>query len=158
MQQNRPPDYRALREYLGLSETQLRRMEMARERASREAGEKEKSLRPQIEEKRLALDELMEGSNPDATVVGRAMLEIRGLERQIRQAHERARTAELSLLTPEQRTKFKAIQDAANLPEATRQAQSLGLVPGPAQPPRILQDPPQPRMLQGPPQPRPPAR
>ena len=36
----------------------------------------------------------METANPDATAVGRAMLEIRGLQRQIRQANEAVRTAE----------------------------------------------------------------
>ena len=133
--QPQPPDYRALRDFLNLSDSQFRRMEQARENARREAGEKEKALRPQIDEKRLALEELLDNPNADAAVVGRAMLEIRGLQRQIRQAHETVRTAELNVLTPEQKTKFKAIQDAANLPEATRQAQRLGLVAGPPQPP-----------------------
>jgi Spy/CpxP family protein refolding chaperone len=152
MQQNQPPDYRALQEYLGLSETQLRRMELAHEKSGRDAAEKEKTLRPLIEEKRLALEDLMETANPDAAAVGRAMLEIRGLQRQLRQAHEAARTAELSLLTAEQKTKFKAIQDAANLPEATRRAQRIGLVPGPPQPAQGMR-PAQPPLPPGPPQP-----
>ena len=38
-------------------------------------------------------------------------------------------------MNPEQKTKFKAIQDAANLPAATREAQRLGLVPGQPQGP-----------------------
>ena len=132
--QPQPPDYRALRDFLNLSNSQFRRMEQARESARREAGEKERTLRPQIEEKRLALEEMLGNPNADAALVGRAMLEIRGLQRQIRQAHEAVRTAELNVLTAEQKMKFKAIQDAANLPEATRQAQRLGLVAGPPQP------------------------
>ena len=140
-----PPDYRALRDYLSLSDSQIRRMEQAREKARMDAAEKEKTLRPQIQEKRLALEDLLDTANPDATAVGRAMIEIRGLERQIRQAHEAVSTAELNVLTAEQRTKFKAIQDAANLPEAARQAQRIGLVPAPPQPPMRPQLPVQPR-------------
>ena len=128
------PDYRVLREYLDLSDSQIRRMEQAREKARRDADEKEKTLRPQIEEKRMAMEDLLDKPDADATAVGRAMIEIRGMERQIRQAREAARTAELNILTAEQKAKFKAIQDAANLPEAARQAQLIGLVPGPAQP------------------------
>jgi len=125
------PDYRALKEYLDLSDTQIRHMEQAREKARQDAGEKEKSLRPQIAEKRMAMEDLLDKPNADATAVGKAMLEIRGLERQIRQAHEAVRTAEVGVLSPEQKAKFKAIQDAANLPQATRDAQRMGLVPGP---------------------------
>jgi Spy/CpxP family protein refolding chaperone len=129
-QQGRP-DYRALKEYLDLSDTQIRHMEQAREKARHDAEEKEKSLRPQIAEKRMAMEDLLDKPNADATAVGKAMLEIRGLERQIRQAHEAVRTAEVGVLSPEQKAKFKAIQDAANLPQATRDAQRMGLVPGP---------------------------
>ncbi len=137
-----PPDYRALKEYLNLSDTQIRDMEQAREKALREAGDKEKSLRPEIEQKHLALANLLDTANPDPAAVGRAMLEVHGLEKQIRQAREAVRTSELNVLTPEQRTKFKAVQDAANLPEAARDARRLGLV-GPPPPPAAPR-PPQP--------------
>ncbi|MBS1858113.1 MAG: Spy/CpxP family protein refolding chaperone [Acidobacteria bacterium] len=127
------PDYRALKDYLNLSDSQLRHMEQAREKARQEADEKEKALRPQIQQKRLALEDLLDAATPDAAAVGRALIEIRGLEKQVRQAREAVRTSELSVLTPEQKTRFKAIQDAAVLPEAARQARQLGLVEGPPQ-------------------------
>jgi len=133
-QQPRPPqgpDFGALKSYLNLTDAQIRQMEQARDKAAKEAEEKTKTLRPQIEEKRRALADLMDKDNADATAVGRAMLEIRGLERQLRQAHEGVRNSEISVMNAEQKAKFKAIQDAAMLPEATREAQRLGLVPGP---------------------------
>ena len=112
-------------------------------------------MRPQIQQQRRALEDLLDAANPDAAAVGRAMIEIRGLERQIRQAQEGVRSAGLNVLTPEQRAKFKAIEDAANLPEATRQAQRLGLVPAPPRPPMAPRVQPQPQL---PVQPPPPVR
>lgn len=125
------PDFAALKGYLNLSDAQIRRIQQAGEKARKDAADKEQSLRPQIRDKQIALGDLLDKDNADATQVGRAILEIRNLEKQIRQAREAVRSSELSVLTEEQRTKFKAIQDAANLPAATREAQRLGLVPGP---------------------------
>jgi hypothetical protein len=128
-----PADFSALKAFLNLSDAQLRQMQQAREKAAKEAGEKENTIRPQVEEKRMALADLMEKDTADATAVGKTMLDIRALERQIRSAHEAVRTAEINIMNAEQKAKFKAIQDAANLPAATREAQRLGLVPGPPQ-------------------------
>ena len=133
MQQQQPADFSALKSFLNLTDAQIRQMQQAREKASQDAAEKEKTVRPQIEEKHRALADLMEKDTADATAVGKTMLDIRGLERQIRSAHEAVRTAGINVMNPEQKARFKAIQDAANLPAATREAQRLGLVPGPPQ-------------------------
>jgi hypothetical protein len=132
-QQQQPADFSALKSFLNLTDAQIRQMQQAREKASQDAAEKEKTVRPQIEEKHRALADLMEKDTADATAVGKTMLDIRGLERQIRSAHEAVRTAGINVMNPEQKARFKAIQDAANLPAATREAQRLGLVPGPPQ-------------------------
>jgi len=109
------PDFAALKGYLNLTGAQ--------------------SLRPEIRDKFMALEDLLDKDNADVTQVGRAMLGIRSLEKQLRQAQKAVRSSELSVLTGEQRTKFKAIQDAADLPAAMREAQRLGLVTGPPPPP-----------------------
>ena len=132
-QQQQPADFSALKSFRNLTDAQIRQMQQAREKASQDAAEKEKTVRPQIEEKHRALADLMEKDTADATAVGKTMLDIRGLERQIRSAHEAVRTAGINVMNPEQKARFKAIQDAANLPAATREAQRLGLVPGPPQ-------------------------
>src|SRR5262249_23691662 len=90
-------------------DSQVRQLQAATDKAAKVADAKAKILRPQIEEKRRALSDLLEKENADATQVGRAVLEIRGLERQMRQAREALRKAGISLMTPEQRTKFKAM-------------------------------------------------
>jgi len=144
-----PPDFSALKSYLNLTDAQIRQMQQARDKAAKEAGEKDAALRPQIEERRRALADLLDKDNPDPTAVGKTMLEIRGLERQLRQAHEAVRDSGISVMTAEQKSKFKAIQDAALLPQATRDAQRLGLVPPPPSGPGQAPSGPQPRM-QGP--------
>jgi len=122
-------DMTALRRYLNLDDAQMHKLMQAREQAGRQAEEKAKSLEPQIAEKRRAPQELMEKGG-DATAVGKAMLDLRSFEKQRQQAHDAARTSYLSVLTAEQRTRFKAIEDAALLPAATREAIAMGLVPG----------------------------
>jgi Spy/CpxP family protein refolding chaperone len=131
------PDFSALRAYLNLSDGQLEKMRQAREAAARQADEKVKALMPQIEDKRMALQDLVDrGADPAA--VGKALLELRALEKQAHQAREAARSSQLSVLTPEQKTRFKAIEDAALLPAATRDAMRLGLVPMPPGAPEAM--------------------
>ena len=86
-----PPDFAALKSYLNLTDSQVRQLQAATDKAAKVADAKAKILRPQIEEKRRALSDLLEKENSDATQVGRAVLEIRGLERQMRQAREAVR-------------------------------------------------------------------
>ena len=83
-QQPQPAEFSALKSYLNLTDAQIRQMQQAREKAAKDAEEKEKTVRPQIQEKRRALADLLEKDDADATAVGRMMLDIRGLERQIR--------------------------------------------------------------------------
>ena len=129
-----PGEPRALKAYLGLSDEQLDQMRKAGEAAHKAALEKVKALQPQLEQKRMAVHELLSKTNPDAAALGKAMLEMRAVEKQIGEAHDGARKGALSVLSAEQRTKFKAIEDAALLPQATREAIMLGLTPvGPGQ-------------------------
>src|SRR6266567_4370279 len=72
-QMQQPPDFGALKSYLNLTDSQIRQMQQAREKAAREAEEKTKALRPQIEAQHRALADLLEKDNADATAVGRAM-------------------------------------------------------------------------------------
>jgi hypothetical protein len=93
------PDFSALRAYLNLSDGQLEKMRQAREAAARQADEKVKALMPQIEDKRMALQDLVDrGADPAA--VGKALLELRALEKQAHQAREAARSSQLSRCRP----------------------------------------------------------
>jgi hypothetical protein len=142
-----PPDGQALRAYLNLSETQVNDMRKAGEQARRQAEEKAKSLEPQIREKHAALDAAV-AKGGDPTAIGKLILEIRAMEKQIHDARRAARDSFVNGLSAEQKTKFKAVEDAALLPQAAREAIAMGLVPG-AQPPRQMQGPMQ-RPMHGP--------
>jgi Spy/CpxP family protein refolding chaperone len=125
-------DLRGLKTYLDLTDAQVEQIRRVRDEARRQADEKVRVLEPQIREKRAALADLFAKNTTDATAVGRLMLDIRALEKQVREAHEAVRTSELKVLTPEQRTRLRAVEEAAALPQATREAIGLGLVEGPA--------------------------
>jgi Spy/CpxP family protein refolding chaperone len=124
-------EFSALKAYLNLTDAQLEQIGKAGERARKEAAEKTKALMLQIEEKRRALHELLAKGTNDPNAVGKATLEIQNLQKQAGQLHDAVRKSQLDVLTAEQRTKFKAIEEAALLPEATREAMRLGLVPRP---------------------------
>ena len=127
---NRIPDEpRALKAYLGLTDDQLMQMRKAGEEAHQSANEKVRAMQPQLEQKRMTVQQLLGGKNPDPTTLGKAVLELRAIEKQIGEVHDSARKSALAVLTPEQRTKFKSIEDAALLPEATRDAIRMGLTP-----------------------------
>jgi len=132
-----PPDFSALKTYLNLSDVQLQKLMLAREQAATQADEKVKSLMPQIRDQRIALQGLLDTGTNDPAAVGKMMLELHALEKQVQQAGEAARNSQLSVLTAEQRTKFKAIEEAAALPTATRDAMRLGLVPSPRNAPGL---------------------
>ena len=121
------PGTAALRQYLNLSGGQLDRMISARQQAQRQAEEKSRGIEAQARETHMALQALLERPASDPAAIGKAMLELRAVEKQMSELHESVRAAALAILTSEQRAKFRAIEDAALLPAATREAAALGL-------------------------------
>jgi Spy/CpxP family protein refolding chaperone len=125
------PDIGALKAYLNLTDAQVHQMRQAGEQARKQAAEKVGTFQPQIRDKRLALRDLLAKGSSDPAALGKLVLDIQALHKQVREAREAVRTSQLNLLTAEQKAKFKAIEDAAALPAATRAAIRLGLVPRP---------------------------
>ena len=148
MQQSQ--DLSALRTYLNLTDAQMMQLRQAGEQARRQAEEKARASETQIREKRMALEDLLARETNDAAAVGRLMLEIRALEKQTRDAWGAVRTSQLNVLTAEQKTKFRAIEEAAALPQAARDAVRLGLVQGPPDAGGPPNQPPIPRRAPGP--------
>jgi len=125
------PDIGALKAYLNLTDAQVQQMRQAGEQARKQAAEKVRTIHPQIRDKRLALRDLLAKGSNDPAAVGKLVLEIQALHKQVREGREGVRNSQLNVLTAEQKAKFKAIEDAAALPAATRAAIRLGLVPRP---------------------------
>lgn len=72
----------------------------------------EASMKPLIDQHRAAeqqLNSAANASNPDATTVGRAYLAMRDVDKQIKAAHESAKSKIDAILTPDQKAKFDAI-------------------------------------------------
>jgi Spy/CpxP family protein refolding chaperone len=139
-------DLSGLRTYLNLSEAQALQIQQAGERPRREAEEKARTNEPQIREKHMALEDLLAKGTNDAAAVGRLMIDIRALEKQVRDAREAVRSSQLNVLTPEQRARFRSIEEEASRPEAIREARRLGMVTLPAGQPGAGMQQPQPQM------------
>jgi Spy/CpxP family protein refolding chaperone len=72
----------------------------------------EASMQPLFDQHHAAeqqLDDAANASNPDATSVGRAFLAMRAVDKQIKAAHESAKSKIEAILTPDQKAKFDAI-------------------------------------------------
>ncbi len=137
-------DLSGLQTYLNLTDAQVSQLRQAGERARRDAEEKARTNEPQIREKRMALEDLFAKGTTDAAAVGRLMLDIRSLEKQVRDAHEAVRTSQLNILTPDQRNRFREIEEEASRPQAIREARRLGMVNGPPQAQPAMPDQPGP--------------
>jgi Spy/CpxP family protein refolding chaperone len=72
----------------------------------------EASVRPLFEQHRAAEQQLnaaADASNPDAAAVGRAYLALRDIGKQLKAAHESAKSKIDAILTPDQKAKFDAV-------------------------------------------------
>jgi len=72
------------------------------------------SVQPLFEQHRAAeqqLDAAANVSNPDAASVGRAFLAMRDVDKQIKAAHESAKSKIDAILTPDQKAKFDAMHE-----------------------------------------------
>jgi Spy/CpxP family protein refolding chaperone len=114
----------ALKEYLGLSDAQVQQI---REIAKQQA-EGVKPIADQMREKANALREEMKKESPDQAKVGQLSVDLKNLREQMKSKRAARGDSISAILTPEQRTKLKALEEAAKLGPAVRQAAALGLI------------------------------
>lgn len=114
----------ALKAFLNLSDTQLTSITTA----NRTAMESSRTLRTQIDTKQEALRSLLASGSTDASAIGRIMLEIQGLRKQVDSAQANLRAQATSFLTTDQKTKLKTLEDAEKLRDEIREAHSLQLL------------------------------
>lgn len=117
-----------LKAYLNLSDTQITSIN----NAVRTAAEANQALHTTIREKHTALQTLLNNGSTDANAIGKAMIEIRDLQKQITAAQAKIQEQALSFLTADQKTKLKALEDAEKLRPAIGQAHALHLLAPPA--------------------------
>ncbi len=130
-----PPQRRAagiseLRAYLDLTDAQLEQMRQIRTQAA----EENRATATQLREQQKVLRDLLASPNPDPAAVGKQQLQVKTLREQLQNARESVRQSVLNVLTPDQKTKLAALEEAAKLRPAIAEAMRLGLIEGP-QPP-----------------------
>lgn len=123
-----PPAPTALKEFLGLTDTQVQQLIDLR----KSLPDVMKPFAGQIREKQQALREEMQKTNPDPAKVGQLMVEMKQVRENMRAAREKQDEQAKALLTPDQKTKLAQLEAAQKLAPAIRQGVGLGLLDGPA--------------------------
>lgn len=123
-----PPAPTELKAYLNLTDTQITSITTA----NRAAIDANRALVGQLHTKRQALETSLADGASDAPAIGRAMLEIQSLRKQLDAAMSNVHDQAVSFLTADQKTKLKALDDAAKLRPAIGQAHELHLLAPPA--------------------------
>ena len=118
--------YDELKAALGLSDAQinqLRQLQLSAAQANRNVLE-------QLAERARTLRDAMKTEN-DPAVLGRILIDIRNLRKQLTDAETRTRDQALQILTADQRTKLRTLEDALKLQPAIQQAVMLHLMARP---------------------------
>lgn len=121
-----------LKNYLDLTDSQITSLRQARTDAFERA-------RPNVKDaaqKARELRDEMNKSNPDPATVGRLMTEMKQMRTQGQSSRTQVRQQSLAVLTEAQRTKLKALEEAAALQDAVREARASGLLDSPNSPDR----------------------
>lgn len=119
-----------LKTALSLTDSQITRLQQVQQ----ERIAANRTTFEQIHTKQKALDTALAQVAPDATTLGGLLLDIKALRTQIQASDDRYQQQALDVLSTDQRTKLKALEDAAKLEPAIRQAISLNLLDPPARP------------------------
>jgi len=122
------PSFTELKAYLGLTDSQIQTIQQTRQTVLQANA----ALRDQAAAKQDALRKLLDAGSTDAAAIGRLVLESEALHKQIRTSMTALQTQLVNALTADQKTKLKALEDAAKLAPSIQQANMLGLLQPPA--------------------------
>ncbi|MBM3726098.1 MAG: periplasmic heavy metal sensor [Acidobacteria bacterium] len=126
MAQGQAPNFDAVKAAIGISDAQiaqLRALQQQTATAMRTAAQ-------ELQTKQTALNELL-ARNPDPATVGRAVIEIAAIRKRMDDLRARVLTQAVAVLSADQRTKLKTLEDAMKLQPAIGQAAGLGLLQRP---------------------------
>jgi len=120
------PPVDQIQAYLALTDAQIQALEAIRTAESDQLA----AYSEQIQRKQMALQEaLQQGSN--AATVGQLLLDIEALRKQMNSLHAQFHGQAVSILTADQKSKLKTLEDAAKLLPAIEQAIGLYLLTPP---------------------------
>lgn len=116
-----------LKQYLVLTEAQMTSLEQIRAGRQRQEAE----IYRQMSEKQRQMYALLQQGSNDAGTIGRLMVEINNLQRQLPLRGETYRAEVLAVLTPAQKAKLPALSEAMTLQSSSWQAIDLNMIDNP---------------------------
>jgi hypothetical protein len=123
------PSFTEVKTYLSLTDSQITALQAVQRQLQTSIA----TLQQQIETKQADLQNRLSAGATDAAGAGRLLLDIQALRKQVDTAAGSFRDQAKNLLTADQKTKLKALEDASRLQPAIRQATGLLLL-APASP------------------------
>ncbi len=126
MRQQGTPSVAALKDAIGLTDAQVQQLIQARKDRNTAA----RPLLTQIAEKQRTLRETLNAGGASAGTVGQLQLDIAALRKQLQDLEKQSVGQARALLSASQLTKLKAVEDAAKLMPAVREAAGLNLIEG----------------------------
>lgn len=119
-----PPTPTELKAYLGLSDSQIQALQQIRQQEA----EALRTIHDELAQKQKTLGDQLQAGSTDAAALGRLLLDIQNLRKRIEDAQKSFRDQAANQLTAEQKTKLKALEEAAKLQPAIGQATGLNLL------------------------------
>jgi len=126
----RTPPTDQVKTYLSLTDQQVQQLQqlITSERQANQARQQE------IQTKQTQLQQLLTDNSNDAAALGRLLIDIQAVRRQMETTHTNFQNQAVALLNDAQKAKLKALDDASKLAPTIGQAVSLNLLT-PARPP-----------------------
>lgn len=125
-----PPPLTELKAYLTLTDSQVNQLQTLVQ-SERQANQ---TRVQEINTKEQQLRTLLNNNSNDAAALGRLLIDIQALRRQITTTSDNFRTQAIALLTDAQKPKLTALDAASKLAPAIRQAIGVNLLAPPAPP------------------------
>ena len=120
----RGPQTEQLEQHLGLTADQAEALKESR----RQHGQQVRELQREIFGKRREISAELQGDNPNTSVVAQHLVDVEGLNKQVKSLRDEFRQQTLETLSDEQKQALAALEQAKALQPAIRQAAMFGLL------------------------------
>ena len=120
----RGPGTEQLETHLGLAADQVDALKQARN----QHGQQVRELQREIFQKRREINTELQSDNPNTAVVAQHLVDIEGLNKQVKSLRDAFRQQALATLTDDQKGALAALEQAKTLQPAVRQAAMFGLL------------------------------
>src|SRR5688572_20121466 len=126
--------YASVKQYLVLSDAQLASLRQIQENHQKA----QQAVYEQMRAKQVELDRLLQAGSNDAVTIGRLMVDLNNLRRQVPVSGGPYKTQALAVLNDAQKQKIATLQQAMELQQTAGEAVSLNLADAPQPQARIL--------------------